>query len=1334
MISKFSVKKPYTVFVGVIVILVLGVVSFLKLTPDLLPSMDFPYVIITTTYAGASPEEVEETVTKPLEQSMARLDNINSISSTSAENYSMVMLEFTEGTDLGVASVDITNAIGQLESDWDDSVGTPIMLKINPDMLATAVVAVSYDDMDEYELTSFIENTLMSQLEGIEGVASVSAEGMIKRNVEIIISEDKIENLNKKLETEIIKQFDEAYTAIDDAEKQLVNGKEAIRVGNLELKKGRQELEKAKEEAAKELAKGEKELSAAKKELKYAKRELQAAEEEILDQLDELYDAYDKLIEASLSVATLKQSEMALSASLSALQNVKDYIDEKKESGEEIDFSEIDAIVSEMTGEEYSTYDSLVKGINEIETGLETVRKYLKDIDDALEDYGYDSDSVCEAVTEITVGIATCKAYLKEIEAGYVQLAEAEKQLSTGEAQLAAGKAEAQKQMTEAENLLNSSAAQLSASSNQIAAAEKELDANREKIDAAMEEALGAADVSKTINLETVATILFAQNMEMPVGYVLDDGESVLVRVGDKFDDVNDFDALVLFDMGIDGLEAVTLDDVADIRFTDNSDSTYASINGNRGVILSFNKQSNYATATVSESIEEKTAQLMGKYPGLEFAPLMDQGDYIDIIISSVLENMIIGAALAVIILIVFLRDIRPTFMVALSIPISVVFAIVLMYFSGVTLNIISLAGLAAGIGMLVDNSIVVIENIYRLRSLGLSPVKAAVSGASQVAGAITSSTLTTVCVFLPIVFVEGITRQLFQDMALTIGYSLLASLIIALTLIPAMSPAVLKNVKPKNKEEGTFLRGYGKFLEFVLKTKVITILLAIVLLLGSAYLCISQGFIFMPNFESNQLTVSINLPEGSDIDDTKEICEEFTKDVRTVKGVDTVGTMLSGGMTSMFGMSGGSADVTSATMYIILDSEGEKEAKEITNKISKMAERYDDSADIAVSGGMMDSMSLLTGSGITVDVYGDDLEDITLVAREIGEIIEGVGGIAYVNAGEEKTEPTINISVNKNEAMKNGLTVAQVLQEVAGKLVKSTTAATVETENGEYEVLVISENAENFSREDIENYVFEVTGQDGSKKEVKLSDIAEITDGSTLSSIGRISHRRYLTVSAGIAEGNNVTLVAADVEAALAGYDPPEGVTFEFAGENESIMEAIWELLKMLGIGVILVYLIMVAQFQSLRSPFIVMFTIPLAFTGAFIALMIWGLEISVVAMIGLVMLVGIIVNNGIVLVDCINQLRESGMPRRDAIIEASKTRIRPIFMTALTTILGLVPIAMGMGFGSSLIQPVAVCCIGGLLYATVMTLFVIPVMYELLSRKKMHTIKAEDLEISEL
>lgn len=1329
MLSKFSVKKPYTVLVGVIAIIVLGVVSFLNLTPDLLPNIDFPYVIITTTYPGASPEAVEETVTRPIEQSMAKLDNIKSISSTSAENFSMVMLEFSDGTDIDIASIDITNSLGQLESGWDDMVGTPLMLKINPNMLATAVVAVSVDGLEEHELTSFLNDNVLGQLDGIEGVASVTADGMIEKSVEINISEEKLSSLNKRIENEIIRQFDEAYDEIDKAEKQLADGKEAIRVGTLELEKGKKELEKAKTETEKQLADGAKELSAAQKELNAAKKELDAAKKELLSQKEMLYEAYGQMLLLKTTVAGLDQSKLVLQKSLSDLKAVEAYV----LSGE-IDTENIDYIISEMTKGEYTTLELLQEGIATIQGGIDEIDSFLGTIDDTLKEQGYSLSTLDKAIDDIEDGIDLIDDYEKEIEKGYSQLSEAQDMIDEGKAALAAGETEAAKQFAAAEKEIQNGAAQLSASSGQIKAAEKELESGREQIDAALDEAIKAADVGEMINIEMLATIFYAQHFEMPAGYVKDGEKNVLVRVGDKYDSVDDIGEIVLFDMGMEGLDAVTLDDVAEINYTDNSGETYASVNGNRGVILSFTKQSNYATAAVSESIRERFDELEEKYDGLHFSTLMDQGDYIEIIISSVLENMVIGAVLAIIILAVFLRDIKPTFMVALSIPISVVFAIVLMYFSGVTLNIISLAGLAAGIGMLVDNSIVVIENIYRLRSLGLSPVKAAVSGASQVAGAITSSTLTTVCVFLPIVFVQGLTKQLFQDMALTIAYSLFASLIIALTVIPAMAPSVLKNVKEKKKEESKGMHRYGKFVLFALKNKALVLIVAVALLGGSAYACISRGFIFMPGMESNQLTVNISMPEGSVLDDTASLCDDFSKEIRTVKGVDTVGTMLSGGMASMVGMSGGSSDVTSAVMYIILDEEGEKDASGITEIISSIAERYGERADISVTGGMMDSMSMLTGSGVTINVYGEDLDDITRSASEIGEIIESVDGIAYVSAGEEKTEPTINISVDKNAAMKKGLTVAQIFQEIAVNLTQSATAATVETEEGDYDIIVISEKAENFTRKDIENYVFEVTKQDGSSEEVKLSDIAEILDGSTLSTINRSAQRRYLSVSAGIAEGENVTLVSTKVQEALADYNAPEGITYEFSGENESIMEAIWELVKMLGIGIILVYLIMVAQFQSLRSPFIVMFTIPLAFTGAFLALIAWGLEISVVAMIGLVMLVGIIVNNGIVLVDYINQLREEGIPRREAIIEASKTRVRPIFMTALTTILALVPIAFGIGFGSDLIQPVAVCCIGGLIYATLMTLVVIPVMYEMLSRKKMRIIKKEDLEISEL
>ncbi|MBQ4546018.1 MAG: efflux RND transporter permease subunit [Oscillospiraceae bacterium] len=1330
MFSKFSVKKPYTVFVGVIAILVLGVVSFLKLTPDLFPNIDFPYVIITTTYAGASPEEVENTVTRPIEQSMARLDNINSISSTSAENYSMVMLEFTDGTDLATVSIDISNAINQLESGWDEMVGTPIILKINPNMLATAVVAVSMEDYEEHELTEFVNETLLTQLEGIEGVASVSASGTIEKSVEVRISEEKLGKLNKRIENEIIRQFDEAYGEIEKAEEQLAEGKEAIAAGTLELEKGRGELEKAKAEAEEQLDEAAAQLSAAQRELNNARKELDAAKEELLNQKEALYEAYEQMLLLKTTVATLNQSKLVLESALASLEAVENYV----LSGE-IDTEDIDKIISEMTGGEYTSLSLLQAGMATIECGIAEIDAFLESTDATLREQGYSLETLDQAISDIEEGIKMIDEYAAEIENGYLQLDEAQKLLNQGKAALAAGEAEAAKQFAEAENAITSGLSQLNASSAQLKTAEEELEAGKEQIDAALDEAIKAADVGIMINLELVATIFYAQHFEMPAGYVLDGEKSVLVRVGDKYDSVENIGEMVLFDMGIEGISAVTLSDVADIVYTDNSDESFASVNGARGVVLSFAKQSNYATAEVSEAIIEKLGELEKKYDGLEFSTLMDQGDYIDIIISSVMENMVIGAILAIIILIIFLRDIKPTFMVALSIPISVVFAIVLMYFSGVTMNIISLAGLAAGIGMLVDNSIVVIENIYRLRSLGLSPVKAAVSGASQVAGAITSSTLTTVCVFLPIVFVEGLTRQLFQDMALTIAYSLLASLVIALTLIPAMSPAVLRNIKESSGKESKTMNGYTKVVEFSLNHKVLVLALAVILLGTSAFACVSRGFIFMPGFESNQLTVNISLPEGSVLDDTSAVCMDFEKEVLEVEGVETVGTMLSGGISSMVGMSmGGNADVTSATAYVLLNEEGEKNADEITEKIAGIAESYSEKAEITVSGGMMDMTSMLTGSGVTINVYGEDLEDITLAAGEISEIIGEVNGISYVSAGEEKTEPTINISVDKEAAMKKGLTVAQIFQEIATKITKSATAATVETENGDYDIIVISEKAEDFTRKDLENYVFEVQKQDGTTEEVKLKDIAEILDGRTLSSISRSGQRRYLSVSAGIAEGENVTIVSSAVQKALADYEAPDGIVYEFSGENETIMEAIWELVKMLLIGVVLVYLIMVAQFQSLRSPFIVMFTIPLAFTGAFLALMLWGLEISVVAMIGLVMLVGIIVNNGIVLVDYINQLREDGKERREAVIEGAKTRLRPIFMTALTTILALVPIALGIGFGSSLIQPVAVCCIGGLLYATIMTLVVIPVMYELLSRKEMRIISKEDLEISDL
>lgn len=1326
MFAKFSVKKPYTILVAVVAVIVLGVIAFTSLTPDLMPDIDLPYVVIATVYAGASPEKVESEVTRPIEQSMAKLDNVESISSTSAENYSTVILKFSDGTDLAAASVDISNALNALSGAWDETVGTPYLMKINPNMVATAVVAVDVDGMEGTELTAFVKDNVLSPIEGVTGVASVSASGMLEERVEVRISESKLAALNQTVEEAIRKQFEEGYAAIDDAEKQLAEGREQIEAGKEKLQDGRKQLAAAASAAENKLQSAEDRLSAGQKEIDESRAALDEAKAALLDQLDGLYAAKEQLLTLKEAAA----SRAALEQTLAVLEAVKEAADRHPEASEAID-----RIISEMTDGQYSSYAMLLEAIDKCREAL----KAFEAADAMLKEQGYEGglEDIDRALADLDEGIAGCEAYLEEIEAGYGALDAAQAELDKGKDELAAGKATAAKELAKGEKTIRDASAKLAASEEELTGAAALLEENREAVDEALKEALKAADVKNIITLPMVTGVLFAENFEMPAGYVSDGDGQMLVRVGDAFADAEELFGLVLLDMGLEGMAPVTLADAAEVTLCDNSDEAYARVNGRDGVLLSVFKQSNAATADVSDALEEKLASLAAQYEELHFNVLMNQGDYIDIIVGSVLQNMLVGAALAIIILLLFLRDVRPTFIVACSIPISVTFAIVLMYFSGVTINVISLAGLAAGVGMLVDNSIVVIENIYRLRAKGLSPVKAAVSGTVQMAGAVAASTLTTVCVFFPIVFVKGLTRQLFQDMALTITYSLVASLIVALTLIPAMSPAVLKRGIRRARGHERLSAAFRRVITFCLEKKLIALGVAAALLAGSAALAIGRGFTYMPEMTSTQLTASVALSGDAGPEDTKKAADEFAAACGEIRGVGTVGTMFSGGMADMIGMSGGSQAGNAATVYILLDEEGEKHPASVADALEELAQRMNDQAGeayIQVSNGAGDSMSMLVGSGVSVTLYGDDLEKLAAAASEVSERMQKAGGVASVDSGEETTDPVLNIRVDKAKAMKEGLTVAQVYQEIASALKTSAAATTVSTGRGDYDVIVVSEKAADMDREALCSYAWTVTGRDGTEKTVKLADIADIEEGRTLASITRADQKRYVTVRAEVEEGRNVTLVAREVEKALKDYQAPAGVTYAFEGENESIMDAMTELVKMLCIGILLVYLIMVAQFQSLGAPFVVMFTIPLAFTGAFLALLAWGMEISIVAMIGFVMLVGIVVNNGIVLVDAVNRLRDEGMERREAIVEATVMRIRPILMTAMTTILAMLPIALGIGQGSSIIRPVAVACIGGLAYATLTTLLIVPVMYELLSSKKVRTVKKEDLEITDL
>ena len=665
------------------------------------------------------------------------------------------------------------------------------------------------------------------------------------------------------------------------------------------------------------------------------------------------------------------------------------------------------------------------------------------------------------------------------------------------------------------------------------------------------------------------------------------------------------------------------------------------------------------------------------------------------------------------------IKDMRPTLVIALSIPVSLVTAVVCMYFSGITLNIISLSGLALGVGMLVDNSIVVIENIYRMRSEGKGMREASIEGAKEVAGAIMASTLTTVCVFLPIVFTEGITRQLFVDMGLTIAYSLLASLMIALTVVPAMASKILTKTKEQKEDKFfTALIGlYEKVLKASLKVKPLVLAAVLILLVISAMASMSRGTAFMPDMESTEITVTVTMPDGTPLDETGKVTDEIIERIRTIDDVVDVGAMAS--TSSMALLTGGGNSSKNVTdIYITLKEDKELTGDEIGKKIEELTADLEE-AELVINTSSMD-MSALGGEGISIQVRGREIDTLQEIAAEIARIVEETEGTTEVSDGMEDSTEELRIIIDRDKAIEHGLTVAQIFQQIQAKLADASSATTLETEIRDYDVYVKNANDIALTRDTIKRIKIDVTTRDGKKEKITLADIADFETKQSPTSVNRADQNRYIGVSASIAEGYNIGLVSQELQKKLDAYEMPDGYTLLMSGENEAIVDAMEQVTLMLVLALLFMYLIMVAQFQSLLSPFIIMFTVPLAFTGGFLGLYITGSEVSVIALIGFVMLSGIIVNNGIVLVDYINQLREAGMEKTEAIVEAGRTRLRPVLMTALTTILALSTMVFSHDMGSEMGKPMAVVSIGGLIYGTLLTLVVVPCIYDIFMREK--------------
>ena len=1243
--TKFSVKRPLTVFVVVLAVVVLGIVAYLRMTPDLLPNMDFPYVIIVTADPGASPEAVEEEITRPMEQSMATLDQIKEVTSTSQNSASMVMLEFEDGVNMDTISVDIQQKISVLEGQWSDTVGTPYVLKINPSMIPVMVAAVSREGSDVYALSDLVTDELTGKLEGVSGVASVTVSGALTRQAHVILDQEKMEALSAKLADAVKAQLKKAEGKLYAAKQQVEDGEKA--------------LSDAKRAAADGVA------------------------GTVGDSVDEVY------------------------------KNLKELYDK-------LEGLDIDDLVGGFITDPEGTLKQLKDGLDTLKSSIEKLMKELES--------GKLEGDISDFLVQMMDGIS--------------QMTGAELQLSQAKSQIESGL----KQLREAYDKVESQ-----------------------------------TDLGGLLSITTVSGLLTAQNFSMPAGYIDDNsGVSYMVSVGQKFENSTELEKMVLFDLGLEGIDPITLGDVATVVVTDDSDQLYTKLDDENGILLSFNKQSNYATAAVSNNLTDRFRELESQYEGLTFVPLMDQGDYIYLIVETILSSLLWGALFSVVVLFLFLRDWRPTVITLLSIPVSVIFAVVLMYFTGVTINMISLSGLAVSVGMLVDNSVVVIENIYRLRAKGATIVQAAVSGAQQVLGAVTASTLTTVCVFAPIVFVEGLTRQLFTDLALTITYSLLASLLVSLTLVPAMASGMLRReFVPKPGLLDKIYPAYRRAIAWSLDHKAGVLLLSLVLLVTTAWGAVSRGFTFMPEIDMNNLSVTVTMPEDITRAEAVDLADQVVERVMSVENIESAGFMMGSGDMGGLSMASGDNGEFDVTGYLTMPEGtfGSDAGKEIEALCADLP------CKVTTAGVMSGMMSYMTGTGVSLRVYGSDMESLQGAARSLGQRMEQVEGVQDVSDGLEDAAPALQVVVDRNKAMTKGITVAQIYMQVAAALQDTTTVADVTLDGESMEMIVDAAAGSKLTREKLMDLTIspdsgamsssmssgmsgmsgmdssmsssmgsmggmssmgsgmssssasaglsQLTGGDSQDEDTsfKLGEVAEVKETVSLNSIQRDQQRRCITVSAAVADGYNVTKVTTAVQKALGSVTLPEGVTVEFDGENEQIMNAMQQLLLMLLLGVVLVYLIMVAQFQSLKAPFIVMFTIPLAFTGGFLALLLSGIEVSVISLIGFVMLVGIIVNNGIVLVDYINQQRLAGMGLREAIIDAGVTRLRPILMTSLTTILGLIVTALAKNAGTALIQPIALVCIGGLLYATLMTLFVVPCMYEILNKKELHQVAESDL-----
>ena len=986
-ISEFSIKRPITIFMGIVALLIFGIVSYSRLNLDMLPTMDVPIILVNTQYIGAGPTDVEGEVTKPLENVISTVSNVENVKSISREGMSTIIIQFADGTDMNFASLELREKVDMIKELLPKEIIQPMIVQMDPSMMPIMNLGVSFKGDRNDKIGNFADEVLKNSIESVEGVASVDISGNVKKGIKIEVDNDKLSS----------------------------NG----------------------------------------------------------------------------------------------------------------------------------------------------------------------------------------------------------------------------------------------------------------------------------INIQSLIAAIKSENVNIPIGSIVEGDYGVLVRTSNSIKNLDDIKNIRI---KTNSGEVVKLSDIANIGYEDKKEESFSKIDGNDALILTIQKESTANTVDVSRKINKKLEELKEKNSDLEVIKIIDQGEIIEFMVSAVKKNAVIGGILAIIVLLLFLKDIRTTIIMGISIPISIVWTFVMVYFSGLTLNMISLGGIALGIGMLVDNSIVVIESIYRYKKLGYNNSEAALYGTKEVSKAIIASTITSICVFFPIVFVQGIAADIFKEMALTVTFSLISSLIVSFTLVPVLASKLLKNdsLNKENKTVEKLKKLYEKALIYSLdkRKNIIGLVVLFIILGGIAFSGV--GIEFFPTSDQGIVNVKLETPNGTLNNILKEESLKLADEVKEVDGVANV---------SLKGKD------NTANISILLDKNRKKSDKEIARDIRKVLSDVP-GVKVEVSTG---GTQMSQGSPISISVKGADFNVLEEVSNEVLKRMETISGIENIKSTNSDKSEEIKISIDKEKSAKYGLNALTISQSISGYF-KNTRVMNLRIDNSNYEVYISPISNKNPDLESLKEVT--VTSITGSK--IPLLQICKIERGEGFSEIYRTDGLREVTISAGL-DGKPLNEAVKEIKNSLNDYNIPQGYEIVYGGEIEQMKDAFSQMALALILAVLLVYMVMAAQFESLINPFIIMFTVPLAFIGAIIVLFYTGVTISIPAMIGFVMLTGIIVNNGIVLIDFINKEKEKGIETRQAIINSGKTRLQPILMTALTTIIGLLPMALGIGEGNEIQLPLAMTVIGGLTIGTLLTLIVIPVVYSI-------------------